>query len=516
MKNKKSLVALILLAIGGIFGLTFAYFSNSTEIENRFETPEYGTTTVEQFVSPDNWQPGDKTEKKLKVQNTGEVDEVVRITYEEKWLSKNGDELPLTQNGNDAALIHWKNSRDWLKDGNTFYYKYKLAPGEETSELLDYVKFNKYITSDADCETTSENGQIIKSCITSGDGYDGATYTLKFTIDTVQYRSYQAAWNTNVEIAEVKPVIATDYLINNVTNTAAANYNDATADKSKLFVFNQPSTLNTSGTDEYRYIGNEPNNYVKFNCDDNGSNCESWRIVGIFSVKRQDPTDDEEILEEQRIKLVRDTALNSNMNWNNSSNNNDWTDENASLRIFLNDAYYNGTGDAASYGLKASARGMIDNANYYLGAISKINNESPYYGTTDQLYASERGNSLCGACGTDTGKLAWNGQVGLMYPSDMYMTYAKNVNNTCFTTPDACGQTDANTGWFYNGENNWLISPMLDNNFTSYASNLYGSLYDYYVNDGELNIRPVVYLIPDVTIYDGTGESDNPYVFKKL
>ena len=38
MKNRKSIVAVLLVAIIGIVGLTVAYFSNSKSIANEFET----------------------------------------------------------------------------------------------------------------------------------------------------------------------------------------------------------------------------------------------------------------------------------------------------------------------------------------------------------------------------------------------------------------------------------------------------------------------------------------------
>ena len=153
MRNCKSLIALLLIAAMGIVGLTIAYFSNSTSIENKFETAEYGTEVTEIFNSPDNWQPGDETQKILTVTNSGEVDEAVRIKVEEKWVSKNGEELPLTQNGNVAALINYINNSDWTRvnvaneDYYYYYYNYKLAPSETTSELLNKVTFNPLITA---------------------------------------------------------------------------------------------------------------------------------------------------------------------------------------------------------------------------------------------------------------------------------------------------------------------------------------------------------------------------------
>ena len=38
MNNKKTIIALLLIAIIGIVGLTIAYFANSTDVENIFTT----------------------------------------------------------------------------------------------------------------------------------------------------------------------------------------------------------------------------------------------------------------------------------------------------------------------------------------------------------------------------------------------------------------------------------------------------------------------------------------------
>ena len=88
--NKKTIIILILLLLVGIVGVTIAYFSNTTSINNLFSTKEYGTTVTEEFVSPDNWLPGTTTDKKINVTNSGKVDEAVRISYTEKWVAKDG------------------------------------------------------------------------------------------------------------------------------------------------------------------------------------------------------------------------------------------------------------------------------------------------------------------------------------------------------------------------------------------------------------------------------------------
>ena len=180
MKEKKTILILILVLTIGIIGLTVAYFSNSTSIDNTFTTRGYGTTTYEDFVSPDNWLPGKTTEKTLTVTNSGNVDEAVRISYIETWTSKNAKDndqegdLPLKQNNNDVAIINWANTYDWTtvtENGVTYkYYKYKLAPTETTTSLLNSVTFNLAAVNNANCvEDTSVPGKKVITCDSTGN-----------------------------------------------------------------------------------------------------------------------------------------------------------------------------------------------------------------------------------------------------------------------------------------------------------------------------------------------------------
>ena len=155
MNNKKIVIALLLIAIIGIVGLTIAYFANSTSVENTFLTKEYGTTYTESFVSPENWLPGDTTEKTLVATNTGEVGQAVRVLVEESWTTHNNGTLNgwihadgtksthTTQSELETdervAVLNLANTSDWTKVGNYYYYNYKLAPTESTTSLLEVM-----------------------------------------------------------------------------------------------------------------------------------------------------------------------------------------------------------------------------------------------------------------------------------------------------------------------------------------------------------------------------------------
>ena len=82
LKSKKTIIVLSILLIG-IIGITIAYFSNAVDIENIFNTKQYSNTVTEEFISLDNWLPGDETPKTIVATNTGEVDQAVRISYTE-------------------------------------------------------------------------------------------------------------------------------------------------------------------------------------------------------------------------------------------------------------------------------------------------------------------------------------------------------------------------------------------------------------------------------------------------
>ena len=420
-KNKKSLIALLILVIIGVIGFTLAYFSDSITIGNKFKTKEYGTSVTEVFESPDNWTPGTTTDKTVVATNTGNVDEAVRISYTEKWvaadettelsgwvdaygkLTSHEEELTTDEK---AAIINFDNESDWTLNNGYYYYNYKLEPNESTSSLIESVTFNSLVTSDSKCETVDNT----TTCTSTKKGYDGATYTLTFTIESVQYDQYKKAWNTTIDIASEKPKTGAQTLLSKVNRVEVNNYTDG--DTKEMYTFEHPATEQTKALTDYRYIGDSPNNYVYFNCDDDGNNCETWRIIGVFSV------DDGTGKIEQRMKLVRGELLTEDAAWNDNDGDdsiNEWNG--SSLATTLNGTYYDS--------LSTSAKSMIGNAKYYLGG-RELDYDTLYYGTED-MYEWERGievhsnSNYCISNPTEsscvTRSTSWIEKVALLYPS---------------------------------------------------------------------------------------------------
>ncbi len=146
------------------------------------------------------------------------------------------------------------------------------------------------------------------------------------------------------------------------------------------------------GKEEYRYAGNNPNNYVLFNN-------EKWRIIGLVNVKTESGV-------EKRVKIIRTDGIENQKDFGeyvwNYNNKTDWTT--STLKEMLNGIYYNSeigecynifdsdasqcdfsTGESLPKGLDDTARKMIDkDVIWSLGGIS-------YKLSPNLLYEQERG-----------------------------------------------------------------------------------------------------------------------------
>lgn len=173
--KKKGIIAAAGLAAVALVGGTFAYFTQSTTIDNPFNTGIYKTVVTEDFnpEDGDNWKPGAEVNKDVYVQNTGDQPVVVRVKFEEKWTRK-GEDKPFKENnqGVTPLLVYQKDPFDGKVDGDDtvvekkfndigsftdghhwselqhdawFYYNTVLLPGEITPKLLDSVTLSKEV-----------------------------------------------------------------------------------------------------------------------------------------------------------------------------------------------------------------------------------------------------------------------------------------------------------------------------------------------------------------------------------
>ena len=311
-------------------------------------------------------------------------------------------------------------------------------------------------------------------------------------------------------------------------NPEDLDYNKATtAQKNQMWAFSHEATEQLGATTDYRYIGANPNNYVKFND-------ELWRIIGVFD------TDDGTGKVEKRMKIIRNESIGT-YSWDNKYElystpygENNWQD--ARLNYLLNSGHesetyggslywnrksgtcykgqYNATisCDFTSIGLTEETKKMIGDAKWYLGGTTEYDNSSN--GLAKHFYSYERGTNVYSGRSTN-----WTGKVGLIYPSDYGYATSGNSSTTrvtCLTkelynwnTVSACYQND----WLSpeNQVKKWSISP--DSYYTSYVFIINsGVVRDSDAYNSDHDVYPVVYLKSTINITSGTGLSTDPFI----
>ena len=239
-----------------------------------------------------------------------------------------------------------------------------------------------------------------------------------------------------------------------------------------------------------RYIGANPNNYVKFND-------ELWRIIGVMNnIKDSNGNTG------SHIKIIKNESI-GDYYWSGSSSNtsNDWTQSTLNTET-LNGTYYNG--------LISEAKNMIANVVWSLGGISSSN-------TTSTFYTAERGTTVYNGRPTK-----WTGRIGLMYPSDYgYATSGGSTTNrtTCLNTElfnwASSNVSDCkNTDWLLSSSTQWTLMPDASNAYFAFYVGSAGNVDRGNGYNSTRASRPVLYLDSKVEITSGEGTQNNPYQLK--
>lgn len=228
----------------------------------------------------------------------------------------------------------------------------------------------------------------------------------------------------------------------------------------------------TSVDHNYRFIGPNPDNYVKFMVDGNE---ELWRIIGIFDGK---------------MKIIRADVVGLAMYDNNNVN--DWA--NASLKTHLNTTYYNSIDDK-NY--------IYSNATWYLGtATTGLNLQ--YNRITSYNAERDSASVHSGYAATVTAP------VGLMYVSDYGFANEEHDNLDLDTTLLNNTSLAAGHNWLYKNLKEYTINN-IQNNARLTIINTNGALFVGNANATNVYYRPCVYLNSNVEIYTGSGTIQKPY-----
>ena len=432
-----------------------------------------------------------------------------------------------------------------LKDES---FRYELYKG--TTKVKEGNFSDNYLTSNTvTCSKNNTNHIVLltnESISTSKTSYtlyiwiDGANYT---NPNTMMNKTFSFKLHADGEGAVLKPILgnAVEYITNLYTNASKIPATNNSIDYNYANIYDTDSDNNTSGglmndrlggttTDldggNIRYYGASPNNYVYFNCETYpDTNCEIWRIIGIFDGK---------------LKLIRGSQI-GKYSWDNkntstgaesSNGKNDWTT--SRLMKLLNPSdyykvdsndnnlgqslYYNSTSgkcysnqnnattncDFTSTGIKDTTRNMIAETTYNLGGW---NNNSVY---PNQIYEYERGTTVY------TGRpTTWKGKIALAYPSDY--GYAADFNQCNQTLYDYINNTCTSNNWMKaiitnSGSNiGWLLTPRSGYSSDAWVVISGGNVGYYSYAYFAYGVVPVLSLSPELGIESGDGSSSNPY-----
>ena len=279
---------------------------------------------------------------------------------------------------------------------------------------------------------------------------------------------------------------------------------------------------------DYRYIGANVNNYVKFNND-------LYRIIGVFDENSHGVTG------EYLVKLIAANPIggyswgaynSSNTSGTYSNYKNDWTGKatgiKANLNVLLNEYFANSTNTSSTYGACSNWTYFFTDTNYRTNDCSDIVGygiDPKYSGyiedATWYLYGSgtaqskqnwylcERGGNSCTTSGQNTGDASVTSKMGLMYLSD-YLYASGYYSSSDTTTQDT--KYYGNKNWLYKA-NEWTQTPYASGaRYVWYVSLGYVSYADAYFPRGW---RPSLYLKSDVKISGGYGTYNNPYILEQ-
>ncbi len=315
-----------------------------------------------------------------------------------------------------------------------------------------------------------------------------------------------------------------DEIKTNVVTSGEGVY-EVSHEDAEITYTTDPTAIQNLKQTEYRYAGQNPNNYVSFNN-------ELWRIVGLVNTP-----------EGSRIKLIRSESIGS-YSWDSSESNinegygiNEWSTSKM-MELLNNGAYYNRTNgtcyndrlnatidcDFSNTGLTEESKKMIDTITWNTGSNDEVNYVFDNINTTN-FYNVERSNNTGKICqssefcnDTVDRTTTWVGKIGLINPSDYgYATSGGTTTNreTCLTTvlynndvSDCYGNN-----WLYQaGAHQWLLTPHA---YETLSRGVFIIFNDGKIgNDGASSANtthPSIYLKQNVKIISGNGTESSPY-----
>ena len=240
------LLALVLLSVGTIGGTQAALSIRSRDYDTSFDMDHIGVALWENeskvaertFQDVVNGKPIEPTSKdltldlgndaeiligkqypfSLQAENTGTIDEYVRISIRKYWVDASGSKITDNSYLPRHILLDYEsvtdtkdrtedsyNSAAWIRDESAhtderdiYYYIGKLEPEGFTAPLFSHLSASKYTAKNAVVETSTENN-VTKTVYRYA--YNDCSFVVEAVVDAVQThhaaKAINSAWGTN-------------------------------------------------------------------------------------------------------------------------------------------------------------------------------------------------------------------------------------------------------------------------------------------------------------------------------
>lgn len=237
--------------------------------------------------------------------------------------------------------------------------------------------------------------------------------------------------------------------------------------------------INQNNYNQYIYYGDNPNNFIYYNCQNNldTKTCELWRIIGLFYDENED---------KYLTKIIKDESL--AISSYNENNTNDWYS--STLNKYLNEQYQLNNYDYLQK-IKQSKENLPD-LNLTIDKISTTSVETKSYVTIMSL------SDYINASTCQNNKLLNKYDENCLNNNWLNKNY--DISEWTLTTKYLEPTIDETTGE--------EIVPL---NNTVYSVN---STISETITTQNLNVRPVVYLKSRMLLTAGDGTINNPYIIK--
>lgn len=291
-REKRVLVASLIVAAVMVGGSTFAWFTSKDEVTNRLSaSADYGVSITEDFTPPEDWVPGQNIKKEVSAVNTGNVDAFVRM-----WLT---GEMKLVSDGDGVATTAVTNLTDVTTAPYTTLHLTKKDSSGNYFRVLSNENGSNYD------RRTYQTGELVYA--------DGA-YT--YTPNQVQ-----------TEGTAVAEVTGTPY-----TNGAGAvklvDSESFTPTAAGLYIFRRNYDLDTANTntgniktDSIQYSGyyfDGTTYYALKTANDStvpGGVADKGKNVYIKELAGKTSSDFTSAISNVKVYTAKDTAITSGMTW---------------------------------------------------------------------------------------------------------------------------------------------------------------------------------------------------------